>query len=106
MRFLYSAAREIKIEHHERETDMLNPMQKKILKLIGGVVVSTLAGIGIEALSKLHLRYDSEGYDRNGYNSAGYDRQGYDKNGYDMNGFDRYGFDLEGRDKNGNTAGR
>ena len=44
---------------------MLTPIQKKVLKLIGGVVVSTLAGIGIEAISKLQLRYDAEGYDRN-----------------------------------------
>ena len=81
---------------------MLNPMQKKVLKLLGGVVVSTLAGIGIEAISKLQLRYDREGYDRNGYNSAGYDHQGYDKDGYDINGFDRNGYDLEGRDIYGN----
>ena len=46
---------------------MLTPIQKKVLKLIGGVVVSTLAGIGIEAISRLQLRFDAEGYDRNGY---------------------------------------
>lgn len=80
---------------------MLTPIQKKVLKLIGGVVVSTLAGIGIEAISRLQLRFDAEGYDRNGYNSAGYDRQGYDKNGFDINGFDRNGYDLEGRNRNG-----
>jgi len=85
---------------------MLTPIQKKVLKIIGGVVVSTLAGIGIEAISKLQLRYDAEGYDKNGYNSAGYDRQGYNKDGYDINGFDRNGYDLEGRDKYGNKRGQ